>query len=66
MEKIILRGKIPGKKARGRQRITFLQRIAEGSWMSGIELAQCKENRNGTKMAQSGRRCHKMKHKKKK
>ena len=46
MEKIILTGKIAGKRARGRQRITFLQRIAEWSGMSGIELIQCTENRS--------------------
>ena len=43
MEKIILMGKIAGKRARGRQRITFLQRIAEWSEISGIELTQCTE-----------------------
>ena len=46
MEKIILTGKIAGKRARGRQRITFIQIIAEWSGMSGIELIQCTENRN--------------------
>ena len=46
MEKIILTGKIAGKRARGRQRITFIQRIAEWTGMSGIELIQCTENRN--------------------
>ena len=38
MEKIMLTGKIAGKRATGRQRITFIQRLAEWSGMSGIEL----------------------------
>ena len=46
MEKIILTGKIAGKRARGRQMITFLQRIAEWSGVSGVELLQCTGNRN--------------------
>ena len=46
MEKIVLTGKIAGKRARGRQMITFLQRIAEWSGVSGVELIQCTENRN--------------------
>ena len=40
MEKIILEGKLAGKRARGRQRITFIQRITEWSGLSGIELIQ--------------------------
>ena len=46
MKKIILTGKIAGKRAKGRQRITFIQRIAEWSGMSGIELIQRTGNRN--------------------
>ena len=46
MEKIILTGKIAGKRTRGRQRIIFLQKISEWSGISGIELIQCTENRN--------------------
>ena len=45
-EKMILMDKIEGKRARGRQRMAFLQTIAEWSGMSGIELIQYMENRN--------------------
>ena len=41
IEKIILTVKIARKRARGRQRITFLHRIVDCSGMSEIELIQC-------------------------
>ena len=47
IEKLALTGKIAGTRARGRQRITFLQRIAELSGKSTTELIQCTERRNG-------------------
>ena len=46
IEKLALTGKIAGKRARGRQRVTFLQRIAEWSEKSAIELIQCTGRRN--------------------
>ena len=36
IEKLALTGKVAGKRARGRQRVTFLQRIAEWSGKSTI------------------------------
>ena len=46
IEKLALTSKIAGKRARGRQRVTFLQRITEWSEKSAIELIQCTERRN--------------------
>ena len=46
IEKVALTGKIAGKGARGRQRVIFLQRIAELNEKSMIELIQCTERRN--------------------
>ena len=46
MEKLALTSKIAGKRARGRNRVTFLQEIGEWSGKSAIELIQCTESRN--------------------
>ena len=46
VEKLALTGKIAGNRARGRQWVTFLQRIAKWSGKSAIELIQCTESRN--------------------
>ena len=40
-EKLALTGKIAGKRPRGRQRVKFLQRIAEWNEKSAIELIHC-------------------------
>ncbi|XP_069983736.1 uncharacterized protein [Penaeus vannamei] len=50
MEKLAHTGKIAGKRARGRQRLTFLQSIAEWSGRSAIGLIQCTESWNWHKM----------------
>ena len=46
IEKLALTGKIAGKRARGRQRVMFLLRIAECNEKPAIELVQCTERRS--------------------
>ena len=46
IEKLALAGKITGKRARGRQWVTYLQGIAEWSGKSAIEFIQWTESRD--------------------
>ena len=46
IERLTLTGKIEGKRARGRQRITYLKRIAEWSGKSTLELIKYSQSRD--------------------
>ena len=45
IERLTLTGKIAGKRARGRQRMTYLRRIAKWSGKSTLELIKYSQNR---------------------
>ena len=49
LARLCLEGKIEGKKARGRQRVTYLASLSEPVRLKSYELIRCVESRQGFK-----------------